>query len=93
MKLVWLERAVQDRDQHFEFIAQDNPSAAITQDERLEQQTALLLTHSDIGRAGRKKTTRELVISRTPLVVVYRVRPKLERVEILRVLHSSQQWP
>lgn len=33
----------------------------------------------------------ELVISRTPFIVVYRVKAK--RIELLRVLHGSQQWP
>ena len=37
--------------------------------------------------------TRELVIARTPFVVVYRVRQKPERVEIIRVLHGAQKWP
>jgi toxin ParE1/3/4 len=37
------------------------------------------------------KTTRELVISRTSFIAAYRV--KGERIEILRVLHGSQQWP
>ncbi|MDN5844319.1 MAG: type II toxin-antitoxin system RelE/ParE family toxin, partial [Alcaligenaceae bacterium] len=42
---------------------------------------------------GRKRGTRELVISRTPLVLVYRVRPRLAKIEIMRVLHTAQQWP
>jgi toxin ParE1/3/4 len=39
------------------------------------------------------KGTRELVIGRTPFIVVYRVKPKAKRIELLRVLHGSQQWP
>jgi toxin ParE1/3/4 len=48
---------------------------------------------TEAGRPGRKRGTRELVISRTPLVVVYRIRPKMQRIEILRVLHGAQRWP
>lgn len=44
-----------------------------------------------MGRPGRKQGTRELVISRTPFIVVYRLKAK--RIELLRVLHGSQQWP
>jgi toxin ParE1/3/4 len=35
--------------------------------------------------------THELVISRTPLIVVYRI--KDQRIELLRLLHGSQTWP
>jgi toxin ParE1/3/4 len=45
------------------------------------------------GRAGRKKGTRELVISRTPFIVVFRVKSRAARIEILRVLHSSRRYP
>jgi toxin ParE1/3/4 len=44
-----------------------------------------------MGRSGRVADTRELVISRTPFIVVYRVTPT--RIEILRVLHGAQAWP
>ena len=36
---------------------------------------------------------RELVISRTPFIVVYRVRPRAKRIELIRLLHGSQQGP
>jgi plasmid stabilization system protein ParE len=41
-------------------------------------------------RAGRVKGTRELVV-RPNYVLVYRVLP--DAVEVLRVLHATQQWP
>jgi toxin ParE1/3/4 len=34
--------------------------------------------------------TRELVVSRTPFIVVYAVG---DAVELLRILHGAQQWP
>lgn len=46
-----------------------------------------------MGRPGRKQGTRELVISQTNFIVVYRIKPKEKRIEIWRVLHSSQAWP
>ncbi|WP_353545288.1 type II toxin-antitoxin system RelE/ParE family toxin [Sulfuriferula nivalis] len=33
------------------------------------------------------------MISHTQFVVIYRVKLKEKRIEILRVLHSSQAWP
>ena len=51
----------------------------------------MLMQHPQMRRPGRLRGTRELVISRTPFVVIYRV--KGSRIEVIRLLHSSQQWP
>lgn len=91
MTLVWLKRAIGDRDAQLDYIAQDNPLAAVTQGDRVEEQLDQLLRHPQMGRPGRKQGTRELVISRTPFIVVYRIKGK--RIELLRLLHGSQQWP
>jgi len=89
--LVWLRRAIADRDAQLDYIAQDNPCAAIEQGDRISQQVGLLIQHPEMGRAGRKQGTRELVISRTPFIVVYRINGM--RIELVRLLHGSQQWP
>jgi toxin ParE1/3/4 len=44
-----------------------------------------------MGRPGRVTGTRELVISGTPFVVIYRLQE--QSIEVLRLLHSAQQWP
>jgi toxin ParE1/3/4 len=89
--LVWLKRAIHDRDAQLDYIAQDNPLAAISQGDRIDEQVDILLQHPQMGRQGRKQGTRELVISRTPFIVVYRINGK--RIELLRLLHGSQKWP
>lgn len=89
--LVWLQRAIQDRDAQLDYIAQDNPMAAVSQGDRIAEQIEILQQHPQMGRPGRKQGTRELVISRTPFIVVYRVKGK--RIKLLRVLHGAQQWP
>lgn len=89
--LVWLKRALNDRDAQLDYIAQDNPLAAVAQGDRVEDQVDQLLQHPNMGRPGRKQGTRELVISRTPFIVVYRIKGK--RIELLRLLHGSQKWP
>ncbi len=89
--LVWLQRAIQDRDAQIDYIAKDNPMAAVSQGDRIAEQIEILQQHPHMGRAGRKQGTRELVISRTPFIVIYRVKAK--RIEVLRVLHGAQQWP
>lgn len=43
------------------------------------------------GRVGRVKGTRELVISRLPYIVAYRLTD--DSLQILRGLHGAQRWP
>jgi toxin ParE1/3/4 len=89
--LVWLKRAIHDRDAQLDYIAQDNPLAAISQGDRIDEQVDILLQQPQMGRQGRKQGTRELVISRTPFIVVCRING--QRIELLRLLHGSQKWP
>lgn len=44
-----------------------------------------------LGRAGRKPGTRELAIAGFPFLIIYRARN--QAVQVVRVLHGSQQWP
>lgn len=92
MRLTWRPQATQERTDAIDYIADDNPSAALGQLDRIEEQTDMLLQQPKLGRVGRVKGTRELVISRTPFIVIYRLQGA-QHVEILRLLHGSQQWP
>ncbi len=92
MILEWLPTAIANRDAQIDHIARDNPLAAISQGNEIEHQVQVLVANPPIsGRPGRKSGTRELVISKTPLVAVFRA--KGQTTQILRLLHSSQQWP
>lgn len=64
---------------------------AVAQGDRIAEQIDILQQHPQMGRPGRKQGTRELVISRTPFIVVYRIKAK--RIELLRLLHGAQKWP
>lgn len=90
--IVWLSGAIADRDAQLDYIAQDNPSAAIEQGDKIASHVGKLADYPKLGRVGRKKGTRELVISGTPFIVVYRIQGE-ETVQILRLLHGAQQWP
>lgn len=91
MILSWLPIAINERYDQLDYIALDDPLAASSQDEEIEQQTNLLTTQPKMGRIGRVKGTRELVINRTPFIAIYRIKGK--RLEILRFLHGAQKWP
>ena len=93
MILTWLPGAIATLDAQLDYIAQDNPIAAVAQGDRIHEQVEQLLEHPNLGRPGRVGKTRELVVSRTPFIVVYRVRPRANRIELIRLLHGSQRWP
>ena len=88
MSVVWTPQARAEREAAIEYIAEDNPVASLDQLAEIKKQTNLLATQPKMGRAGRIKGTRELVISRTPFIAVYRIVG--QRVEILRFLHGAQ---
>lgn len=92
MIIEWLPKAEKTRDALLAYIEKENLVAALEHGDRIDTQVKQLSAHPEMGRPGRKQGTRELVISRTSFVVIYRVKAKAKRVEILRVLHSSQQW-
>jgi toxin ParE1/3/4 len=89
--LQWLLKAIANRDAQIAYIAQDHPLAAVTQGDLIQAQVDQLIEQPGMGRPGRKRGTRELVISKTPFVVIFRLKGK--QIEIIRLLHSSQQWP
>lgn len=71
MRLEWLTQALNDFEEIVDYIAEDNPVAAIEQGDEIETQVAGLLANHHQGRPGRVKGTRELVIVRTPYIAAY----------------------
>lgn len=72
------------------FIAADDVNAAIALDEAFEAKAEIARQRPTLYKPGRVAGTRELVV-RPNYVMVYRVLP--DAIEVLRVLHASQQWP
>ncbi len=89
--LKWLRHAERDLEEVETYIAQDNPKAAVDMVVKIILVVERLEHFPGIGRAGRVEGTKELVIDGTPYIVPYR--KKGERIEILRVYHSSWLWP
>jgi toxin ParE1/3/4 len=88
----WLLEANQNRIAQLDYIAADSSLAAADQDDDLERQVNVLHQHPKLGRPGRIKGTRELVIGSTLFILVYRLKGA-HRIEVLRLLHGSQRWP
>jgi toxin ParE1/3/4 len=87
----WLRKALKNVEQVYEYVAADNPDAAVQVVLKLQAAAAQLREYPLLGKVGRVEMTRELAIAHTPYVLVYRV--KGQGVEILRVLHGSKRYP
>ena len=80
-----------DLEKIVDYIARDNPKAALAVWDEIETQVERLVVYPNSGRPGRVEETRELIVNRTPFIVGYRIAGDV--VLILRVLHGAQQWP
>jgi toxin ParE1/3/4 len=69
------------------YISADNPRAALWVAQRIEKRVADLADFPDSGRMGRG-AIRELVITQTPYIAMYRHRGDL--VEIVRITHGAR---
>jgi toxin ParE1/3/4 len=87
-RVVWASTAEKKRDAALLYIARDSINAALSQAEEIVRQTRLLREQPNMGRPGKLKGTRELVIRHTPFIVGYRVKDDI--VQIIRFLHSLQ---
>ena len=89
-KIEWSRPALEDLISAGQYIAKDNPDAAMRMASRVQEAIEYLADQPSIGRPGRLGGTRELVVSGTPFVVVYRLH--VGNVQVLRVLHHAQKW-
>lgn len=88
MKVSWSLPAIRDLEEMQDYVAERRPASAHRLISRIFSQTERLL--SERPEIGRVATTRELVITRTPYIVVYRLRTE---IEILAVIHGARDWP
>lgn len=91
MEIKWLRLALKDLDEIYEYIAEDNITAASKTVNNIWNESIILKHHPESGREGRVPGTRELYIKNTHYIIPYRI--KNSNVEILRVIHTSRNWP
>jgi toxin ParE1/3/4 len=91
VQIQWTKGANRNLKQVEEYIAQDNPRAAVNTVLKIIKSVELLVDQPAMGRVGRIVDTRELIVSGTPYIVPYRV--KKGKIQILRVLHGAMRWP
>jgi toxin ParE1/3/4 len=71
------------------YVALDKPEAAERLAMRIVAMVGALRDHPHLGRVGAEPGIRELVIGRTPYIVLYHVRG--ERVVISTIWHGAQR--
>ena len=91
MGLKWTRAANQDLESVERHIGRDNPAAAIDRVLEIIARVEMLARHPGIGRPGRVKGTRELVLSGLLYVIPYL--DQGDSIIILRVLHGAMKWP
>ena len=92
MTVDWTERATRDLRAAYDYWAeQESERAASRMLQVIFSAVEILERFPEVGRCGRIPGTRELVISPTPFLIAYRVRPN--SVEILALLHGARKWP
>lgn len=71
MRLVWTRLASLDRKEIREYIAQDNPAAAVALDALISEKAARLIDHPSLGRPGRVAGMRELITHQNYVILIY----------------------
>jgi addiction module RelE/StbE family toxin len=74
------------------YVGERDARAAVKLVSAILEKIDTLRDHPYIGRNGRVKGTRELILPDERYIVAYRV-PQPATVEILRILHSARRWP
>jgi toxin ParE1/3/4 len=91
VRITWARDAHQDVKAAADYVGKRDPGAARRLAKRLTGAAPTIASHPGIGRPGRIDGTREFFVSGTPYIVVFR--PAHDRLEIVRVLHTSRLWP
>lgn len=92
MQVEWLPPAQQNLAEIVGYIATDNSVAvAYEVHGEITGQVDHLRDNPYLGRLGRIRGTRELVINRTPYIAAYRIVGDV--VQVIRVQHGAQRWP
>jgi toxin ParE1/3/4 len=90
VKVAWTPEAEQDRADILDYIAADNPQAAVRMDELFSETADRLGNFPMLGHIGRVPGTREL-IPHESYRLVYEV--EADTVWILALVHTARQWP
>jgi toxin ParE1/3/4 len=83
--------AVNQLENIFDFISEENPAAAERAVRRIHEAILRTARMPRAGRIGRVTGTREVAVSGTPYLVVYGI--VKNTIHVLAILHGVQEWP
>ena len=91
MKVVVREKAEEDLDRIFAWIAKDNPRAAADMVSRIRDHINLLELDNvaHMGRPGFVDGTRELI--EYPYIIIYSVDDSRREIVVLSIVHGAQE--
>lgn len=90
MRTIWLDTALDDLERLSTYIDEHQTGNAQIVLERIFSSVRTLDAFPRRGRAGRLVGTYELVVPRTPYLVIYRIAG--DNIEILQVIHGARDW-
>ena len=91
MRLRWTHAAAEDLEDIKDYLTEHYPSLAESTILELYETIRSLKTTPRRGRLGRVEGTRELVLTRLPYFVAYRI--KEQAIEVLHIYHGAQNRP
>ncbi|WP_110650104.1 type II toxin-antitoxin system RelE/ParE family toxin [Salinicola peritrichatus] len=92
MKVRWIAAARQDRADIIDYIADENPHAALKMDQLFSDAAKQLGDFPTLGRLGIVPGTREL-IPHENYRLVYEVDEAKNTVWVMALVHTARQWP
>jgi addiction module RelE/StbE family toxin len=90
VKVRWSDDAKRDRSDVWNYIAADNPIAAVRLDEQFSQTAHHLGDFPHLGRSSKLAGTRE-ILAHKHYRLIYEIRE--DAVWIIAVVHTARQWP
>jgi addiction module RelE/StbE family toxin len=91
LKIRWTVPAVNQLEDIFDYISEENPAAAERTVRRIHEAILRTARMPRAGRIGRVPGTREVAVAGTPYLVAYDVIESM--IHVLAILHGAQEWP
>lgn len=92
MKVNWTANAKEDRENIVEYIAHDNPRAALKIDDLFSEAASRLADFPKLGKTGQIQGTREL-LPHESYRLIYEIDEANDTIWVIALVHTSRQWP
>lgn len=91
MNVIWSAASVKQLQEVVDYIQGESSVGTISTRRRILETVRRVGEMPHSGRIGRVEGTREVVIPRSPYIVVYQL--TAQAVEVLGIWHGARQWP